>query len=110
MQMERRQAIELRAGGTKSARTLSGHAAVFDSPSEDLGGFVEYVRRGAFADSLKSNRADPVALVGHVGHLILGRRSAGTLPLEEDERGLAFKIILPETTTGNDIYTSVERA
>src|SRR5690606_5179958 len=97
--MERRAAYELRVAGTRQAPRLEGYAAVFDAPSEDLGGFVEYVRRGAFARSLKSNHADPLALVHHMPHLVLGRRSAGTLKLEEDDRGLRFEIELPDTQT-----------
>ena len=30
---------------------IRGYAAVFNSPSQDLGGFVEYVRPGAFRNS-----------------------------------------------------------
>ena len=105
---ERRPALELRATGGKSPR-LEGYAAVFDSPSEDLGGFVEYVRAGAFRRTLQSNRIDPLALVHHMPHLVLGRRSAGTLALSEDTRGLHFRVDLPDTTTARDIAVSVER-
>ncbi len=92
-----------------SAPRLEGYAAVFDSPSEDLGGFVEYVRTGAFHRTLQSNRHDPLALVHHMPHLVLGRRSAGTLNLSEDSRGLHFRVDLPDTTTARDIAVSVER-
>lgn len=105
---ERRPALELRATGGNSPR-LEGYAAVFDSASEDLGGFVEYVRAGAFRRTLQSNTADPLALVHHMPHLVLGRRSAGTLQLAEDSRGLHFRVDLPDTTTARDIAVSVER-
>ena len=105
---ERRPALELRALGGKSPR-LAGYAAVFDSVSEDLGGFVEYVRGGAFKRSLQSNSVDPLALVHHMPHMVLGRRSAGTLRLSEDSRGLQFEIDLPDTTTARDLAVSVER-
>lgn len=107
--MERRSAFELRVAGTRKAPRLTGYAAIFDAPSEDLGGFVEYVRQGAFARSLRSNTADPLALVHHMPHLVLGRRSAGTLKLEEDGRGLAFDIELPDTQTARELAVSVER-
>jgi hypothetical protein len=106
--MERRSALELRTTGGKSPR-LAGYAAVFDRPSEDLGGFVEYVRAGAFRRSLESNSADPLALVHHMPHMVLGRRSAGTLRLSEDSHGLAFEIDLPDTQTARDLAVSVER-
>lgn len=106
--MERRPALELRATGGKSPR-LVGYAAVFDAESQDLGGFVEFVRSGAFRRSLQSNRLDPLALVHHMPHLVLGRRSAGTLKLSEDTWGLHFEIDLPDTGTARDLAVSVER-
>jgi len=106
---ERRTSLELRVSGSKSAPRLSGYAAVFDAPSEDLGGFIEYVRREAFTRTLKSNALDPLALVHHMPHLILGRRSAGTLKLSQDDKGLAFDIALPDTQTARELAVSVER-
>jgi HK97 family phage prohead protease len=41
--------------------------------------------------------------------MVLGRRSAGTLRLEEDSKGLAFEIDLPDTMTARDLAVSVER-
>lgn len=106
---ERRAAIELRSVGGGNALRLAGYAAVFDSPSEDLGGFTEFVRPGAFTRTLQSNRLDPLALVHHMPHLVLGRRSAGTLRLAEDSRGLHFEVDMPDTTTARDLAVSVER-
>src|SRR5436190_17332076 len=105
--IERRAAIELRAGGNKSPQ-LVGHAAVFDTPSQDLGGFTEIVLPGAFKRTLGSTR-DPLALVQHMPQLVLGRRSAGTLRLQEDARGLAYEIDLPPTQAAADLLVSVER-
>lgn len=106
--MERRAAIELRIAGGKVPR-LVGHAAVWDAPSDDLGGFTEIIRRGAFKRSLASPALDPLALVHHLPHLVLGRRSAGTLQLAEDDRGLAFDVTLPDTQTARELAVSVER-
>lgn len=105
---ERRPALELRAIGGNTPK-LEGYAAVFDRASEDLGGFVEYVRPGAFKRSLASNHLDPMAFVHHMPHLVLGRRSSGTLRLSEDSRGLHFEVDLPNTTTARDLAVSVER-
>lgn len=106
--IERRTTIELRAGGDKQSPRLVGHAAVFNAPSQDLGGFIEIVKPGAFTRTLKSER-DPLALVQHMPQLVLGRRSAGTLKLAEDARGLAFEIVVPDTTAARDLLVSVER-
>lgn len=106
--MERRVAIELRATGGKSPR-LIGYASLFDCPSGDLGGFIEVVKPNAFTRTLRSNVLDPLALVQHMPHLVLGRRGAGTLRLTEDAKGLAFEIDVPDTATARDLVVSVER-
>ena len=113
--IERRHATALSiraAGGVStpgSARLLVGYASVFNSRSEDLGGFHEYVRPGAFSRSLADAKTDPLALVAHIPHLVLGRRSAGTLRLKEDAKGLAFEVDLPDTQVARDLSVSVER-
>jgi len=105
MSMERRNAIELRM---PSPGRLVGYAAVFDKRSRDLGGFTESVHPGAFTRSL-GNSENVMALYDHDGKSVLGRVGAGTLKLEEDERGLRFEIDLPPTTVGKDLAALVER-
>lgn len=90
-----------------SIGTLSGYIARFDSDSLDLGGFIERIQRGAFADSLRKN--DVVALVGHDHNVVVGRLSAGTLRLREDEQGLAFDLDLPNTTDANNLKVLSKR-
>jgi HK97 family phage prohead protease len=107
--VERRSGIEIRAEGDAKSPRLVGHAAVFDAPSQDLGGFIEIVKRGAFGRTLRSTTADPIALVQHMPQLVLGRRSAGTLRLHEDTKGLAFEIDVPNTTAARDLLVSVDR-
>ena len=99
---------ELRAGGGELP-TLEGYAAVFDEPSEPIGGmFLEFVDRGAFTRSLASG-PDVRALVDHAPSKILGRSTAGTLRLREDSHGLLASITPPDTTVGRDIAESVRR-
>jgi HK97 family phage prohead protease len=105
---ERRVAAELRFAGGRAAPRLEGYAAVFDKVSQDLGGFTEIVRPGAFTRSLREG-ADVLALVHHKPEMVLGRRSAGTLRLSEDAHGLAFDVALPDTTAARDLAVSVER-
>ncbi len=89
--------------------TLEGYAAVFDEPSEPIGGmFLEFVDRGAFTRSLASG-PDVRALVDHDPSKILGRSTAGTLRLREDSHGLLASITPPDTTVGRDIAESVRR-
>jgi HK97 family phage prohead protease len=97
--------IELRAEPGKAPR-LVGYASVFNSKSLDLGGFIEIVRPGAFAESLREGR-DVVALVEHDMRHILARRDAGNLIIGEDDRGLKVEIEPPDTTVGRDLMTNV---
>ncbi|HEY0008098.1 MAG TPA: HK97 family phage prohead protease, partial [Tepidisphaeraceae bacterium] len=94
--------LELRAGEGDSPSVLLGYAAVFNSDSEDLGGFVERLLPGSFADSL-TDGSDIRALVGHDDAKLLGRSSSGTLRLAEDERGLRVEIDLPNVSYANDL-------
>lgn len=90
--------------------TIEGHAAVFDSWSETLGGifpFKEIVRKGAFNESI--GKDDIRALFNHDPNYVLGRNRAGTLELVEDEIGLRVKITPPNTSWANDIMTSIRR-
>ncbi|OHD56891.1 MAG: hypothetical protein A2Y33_01600 [Spirochaetes bacterium GWF1_51_8] len=88
---------------------VSGYAAVFDKPSENLGGFVERIKPGAFTETLKEKRSDPRLLWDHNSQYVLGRRSAGTLSLTEDVKGLAFEATLPDTTYARDLQVLMER-
>ena len=99
---------ELGIGG-EGERKIVGYAAIFDSPSENLGGFVERIKKGAFSETLKGNRSDPLAFFNHDASMVLGRRSAGTLVLEEDEKGLRFEISPPDTQWARDLIVSMDR-
>jgi len=97
--------IEVRSEDDKPK--IKGHAAVFDKLSEDLGGFREKIVSGAFAKTIK--KSDIRALFNHDPNYVLGRNKAGTLTLEEDERGLAIEIDPPDTSYARDLMVSIER-
>jgi HK97 family phage prohead protease len=92
--------IEVRAEG--DGMTFSGYASVFNSPSEDLGGFIEYVAPGAFKRSLQS-RNEIKLLWNHDSGEPLASVRGGTMQLVEDERGLKVTAQLPNTTRGRDV-------
>jgi len=99
--------LELRQTGAKKSELLVGHAAVFDTLSEPIFGFREVVRPGAFTKSLEEG--DQRAFWSHDPAQVLGRVSAGTLKLEEDDIGLRVEITPPDTQVGRDAIESVRR-
>ena len=92
--------FEVRAEG--DGMTFTGYASVFNSPSEDLGGFIEYVAPGAFKRSLQS-RNEVKLLWNHDSGEPLASLRGGTMQLVEDERGLKVTAKLPNTTRGRDV-------
>lgn len=102
--------FEARAEGSEFR--IQGHAAVFDRLSQDLGGFVERISRGAFTKTIQE--ADVRALFNHDASLILGRTKTPdgkppTLRLAEDGQGLAYDVTMPDTSYARDLMVSIER-
>jgi len=101
--------IELRTDADNNS-TAIGYAAKFNSLSSNLGGFVESIAPGAFTQTLATGTGvDARALWNHDSSQLLGRMSAETLNLVEDEVGLRFEIDLPNTTTGRDVRELLNR-
>jgi HK97 family phage prohead protease len=98
--------FELRAEG--DGMTFIGYAAKFNSPSEDLGGFVETIEPGAFRRSLRS-RNDVKLLVNHDTGRVLASTRSGTMKLYEDEVGLRVEASLPNTSDGRDMAELLRR-
>lgn len=97
--------VERRAEGDTT--TLAGYAATFNEETDIGGYFREVIAPGAFTESL--NTDDIRAYFDHDSGRILGRSSAGTLRLSEDDKGLAVEIDLPDTSDGRDVRTLVDR-
>lgn len=95
---------ELEDGGM----SFEGYAAVFNSRSEDLGGFTETVAPGAFRRSLRS-RNEIKLLWNHDTGSVMASTRAGTMSLEEDERGLKVRAELAPTSLGRDISVLLKR-
>ena len=75
------------SGAGANYRTLTGYASVFDTPSDDLGGFVEVIEKGAFRKALDAG-ADVRLLWNHDPSTVMARTTNGSLELTEDDRGL----------------------
>lgn len=98
--------VEIRAGDGEPPKIV-GHAAVFNSLSEDLGFFREKIAPGAFSKTIQE--ADVRALWNHDPNYVLGRTKSGTLKLAEDDKGLAVEINPPNTQWARDLMESIRR-
>lgn len=87
--------------------TAEGYFVVFNSPYHICEGVTESVERGAFDESIHD---DVRALFNHNTDLILGRTSANTLELRQDENGLWGKIYFnKEDTDAMNAYARIKR-
>lgn len=99
--------IEVRAASDEDgSAVVRGHAALFETLSDNLGGFREKIAKGAFDDVLSD---DTRALFNHDSNIILGRTTAGTLRVSVDDKGLVYEYDSPDTTTARDLLVSMER-
>lgn len=91
---------------------FDGHAAVFDSWSEDLGGFREKIQRGAFRKVLGSPSTDVRFLQNHNPDLVMARSTVkegvGSLRLVEDTTGLNVEANLVPTAAARDLKKLVD--
>jgi uncharacterized protein len=99
-------AAPLEARAVEGAQRVAGLAISYGGEAEIGDAFREVFAPGAFRGSLGD---DILALFGHDRNRVLGRTTAGTLRLREDERGVHFEIDLPDTTDGRDLAVSVAR-
>lgn len=95
-------------------KTIVGYAARFNEPSAvlcefcDGVGFVERILPGAFAGPISEGQ-DVRALFNHTAMVVLGRRSVGTLILEEDANGLLYRIKPPDAQDVRDLMARMVR-
>jgi HK97 family phage prohead protease len=101
-------ATELRVETEDDNPKIVGYSALFNSLSENLGGFREKIAPNAFKRSLETG-ADVRALMNHDSNYVLGRNTSGTLQLNEDDRGLKINVDPPDTTWAKDLMTSMKR-
>lgn len=101
--------LEERDGGLANIR---GYAAMFydGTPRTEFvfGQFRERVLPGAFDRAIREGQ-DVRALFNHNPDQVLGRLSAKTLKLLQDDRGLRYSIDTPNTTVGRDLVENLRR-
>ena len=91
---------------------IEGYFSVFNTNYELWRGAVEQIAPGAFTKSLAGEygECDVRALANHNTTLVLGRTTAGTLTLHEDEHGLFGTIKINEQDTdAMNLYARVQR-
>lgn len=100
--------VEVRVSeGADGKPVVEGYAVLWDSWSEDLGGFRERFMRGAFAKSIE--KGDLRVLWQHNGEYVFGRNTAGTAEFEEDDKGLRYRATPPDTQWARDALESIRR-
>jgi HK97 family phage prohead protease len=98
--------FEVRTDPNTGNRTVAGYFAVFNVLSKDLG-FREKLIPGCFRASLESRAVQ--CLFNHDDSKLLGRTESRTLEVWEDNKGLAFRVTLPNTTYANDLVALLQR-
>ena len=101
--------IETREVDGKEKNVVVGYGSVYNSRSENLGGFYEYISEGAFTDEL-INSSDVRALINHDPNLILARskNGEGTLKLNADAKGLKYEFEMPDTSYARDLLINMK--
>ena len=91
-EMERRYVeMTLRAAGDEDKPVIEGDAAVFGVETVVGRWFREKIREGAFTRVL-SEKPDVIGAFNHDWNYVLGRTTAGTLRLEQNDKALRYAI------------------
>lgn len=101
--------LQVRAADDR-AGTLAfrGRAIVYDSLSEDMGGWRERIMPGAATRTLAAG-PDVRFLINHDPNLLLARTSAGTATLTEDDQGVMVEADMADVTHARDLAVLLER-
>jgi hypothetical protein len=108
VKLERRSMVVRELRADVDARKIEGYAAVFNEETDIGGMFREVIRPGAFARAIREEQ-DVRALWNHDPNYVLGRTKAGTLEIDEDNRGLWISITPPNTQFARDHMESIAR-
>jgi len=96
---------ELRSSG----RHISGLAVVWNSRSQNLGGFYEVILPEAIDGVVE--RSDVLATIDHDRSRVLGRcvNGKGSLQLTREPKGLRYELDAPRTSTGDELLEMLKR-
>lgn len=96
--------VETRAG---DGRKIGGYAALHNTYSSNLGGFVEQFAASTWNETRGRGWPDVLARYNHDDNLLLGTTGGGTLRLEIDGTGLLYDVTLPQARA--DVWELVSR-
>lgn len=92
------------------SRIVEGYAVVFDSLSNDLGGFTEIISKNALDGVIE--KSDVFCLLNHDnsrGILARSNKGTGSLTLSIDEKGLKYSFEAPKTALGDELLEGLRR-
>lgn len=91
------------------SRKIEGYALLFNTESQDLGGFREVIKPEAMNGVLE--KSDILALYNHLDDKVLARstKGKGTLTLNVDDKGLRYSFEAPKTALGDEVYDAIKR-
>lgn len=101
--------LEVRAV-TPESREIEGYALVFDSESNDLGGFTEKIDSRALDGVVE--KSDVLCLLNHNedrGVLARSNKGEGSLELTVDNKGLKYRFEAPKTALGDELLEGIRR-
>jgi len=92
---------------------IEGYAVLFNQRSKLIsdwdGQYYEIIHPQALDAVLHRRDLNVLATIDHNRSKMLGRTKSGTLELIKDQRGLMYRIKVPDTTLGNDIAEMISR-
>lgn len=92
------------------SRKVEGYAVVFNSESNDLGGFKEIIEPTALDGVIE--KSDILCLLNHnedKGVLARSKNGTGSLTLEIDDKGLRYSFDAPNTNLGDELLEGLKR-
>lgn len=94
----------------ENSRYIEGYAVVFNSLSEDLGGFREIIRPSAITSQLIAS-SDICANVDHNNEYLMARQKfgKGNIEFRIDDHGLYFRYELANTEKANELLSHIQR-
>lgn len=108
--MKERRMFEENIMAQPESRKVEGYAVVFNSESNDLGGFKEVIEPTALDGVVAIS--DVLCLLNHnedKGILARSKNGTGSLTLEIDEKGLRYSFEAPNTNLGDELLEGLRR-